>query len=282
MRRGIGLHLEPLSSPSFRSLLASKFATRLATDSLMYALLIHVVEETGSARDSTLFVLAIAIPVVLFGLIGGVVAEASALRPLLLAGHVTRVAVVGGLLLFGSSIWWVFGFVFAFSTVGQFVGPAEASALPRLVPPEERPAAHALVASVIMVGSLLGGVAIGPIVLKLLDWRAVLPLSLAVHALSAVLSLGVRLPDAPRARRARRPGASAVLLHGWRSLRASPDALLAFGYLTIAGVLARVLVALAPYYSRDVLGISPENTVYIAIPALVGSVVALAATPAIS
>ena len=279
MRRAADVYLKLLRDAPFRSLLASKLANRIANDALLYALLVRVVQETSSARYTTLFVLVFTVPAVAFGLLAGAMAESAPLRPLLLAGHISRVAIAVGILVLGAELWWVFVLLFALATVGQFVGPAEASALPRIVQVDDRSAAHSLVASAAMMGTILGAVTIGPILLAVLGWRAVAAMSAALYCLTAVFSLGVRTGRVKSARPPIRGTAAATLLHGWKALRSSPDALVAFGYLTIAGALTRVLVALAPYYCQDVLGINPENAVYLALPVAVGAVVALGVTP---
>jgi MFS family permease len=279
VRRAADVYLKLLRDAPFRSLLASKLANRIANDALLYALLVRVVQETSSARYTTLFVLVFTVPAVAFGLLAGAMAESAPLRPLLLAGHISRVAIAVGILVFGAELWWVFVLLFALATVGQFVGPAEASALPRIVQVDDRSAAHSLVASAAMMGTILGAVTIGPILLAVLGWRAVAAMSAALYCLTAVFSLGVRTGRVKSARPPIRGTAAATLLHGWKALRSSPDASVAFGYLTIAGALTRVLVALAPYYCQDVLGINPENAVYLALPVAVGAVVALGVTP---
>jgi len=57
---------------------------------------------------------------------------------------------------------------------------------------------------------------------------------------------------------------------GWRVLRSSRDAFMAMVYLTIAGTLAKSLAVLAPHYTRDVLRIDAENTVFVVAPAAIG------------
>lgn len=277
-----GSYRRLLGDRCFSSLLASKFATRIARDALLYALLIRVVQETGSTRHTTLLVLAFTIPSVLVGLAAGAVAEAEPVRPLLVAGHVSRAVIVGTMLVFGSNVWGQYTLLIVFSTVGLFVGPAEASVVPRLVQPGDRPAAHSLVSFSGMAGTMFGAVALGPVVLAIAGWSAVIAMSAVLHLGAAVVALGIHADRATRDGPVTRKTPAAVLLDGWRAIQTSPEALLVFGYLMIAASLGKVIVALAPYYTKDVLGINPEKMVYIAAPAAVGAGVSLASTAAFS
>ncbi len=278
MTEQAGSHRRLLGDRGFSSLLASKLATRIARDALLYALLIRVVQETGSTRHTTLLVLAFTIPSVLFGLAAGAVAEAAPLRRLLVAGHVCRAAIVGTMLVFGSNVWGQYALLIGFSSVGLVVGPAEASALPRLVTPPDRSAAHSLVTFSGMAGTMFGAVVLGPVVLATVGWGAVIAMSAALHLCAAVVALGIRAARATRDAPVTPRAPAAILFHGWRAIQTSPDALLVFGYLMIAASLGKVIVALAPCYTKDVLGINPEKMVYIAAPAAVGAGVSLAVT----
>lgn len=275
-----GSYRRLLADPYFGALLGSKLATRVGRDALLYALLIRVVQETGSTRNTTLLVLAYTVPSVIVGLGAGAVAEAAPLRPLLVAGHVVRAAIVATMLAFGSDVWGLYALLVLFSCVGLFTGPAEASALPRLVVSAERSSAHSLGAFSGMVGTALGAVILGPLVLVTAGWSAVIVMSVALHLAAAVAALGVRINHLTGEPTPVSASASpmAILFHGLRAIQASPDALLGFGYLLIAASLGKVIVALAPYYTRDVLGIDPEKMVYIAAPAALGAMVSLATT----
>jgi MFS family permease len=52
--------------------------------------------------------------------------------------------------------------------------------------------------------------------------------------------------------------------------------------LTIVTCLLKSLIVLFPFYTRQVLHIAPENTVYVAAPAAIGAAVGLALAPALS
>jgi len=86
----------------------------------------------------------------------------------------------------------------------------------------------------------------------------------------------------------RNEAASLVELHreltesltaGWSVLWTSRRAFLALVYLTVVGTLAKALAVLAPHYTRDVLKIATENTVFVVAPAAIGALLALVVTP---
>lgn len=271
-----------LRRPAFRALLGSKLATRIAIDAILYTMLIHVVQETDSARHTSILVLAYTTPAVLFGLIGGAVAEALPLRPLLLTAHAGRVLLAGALAAFASDVAVIYPLIAALATIGQIVGPAEASVLPRIVPAAERPTAHSLVALTAMVGTVVGAVTLGPILFKIAGWQTVLIVSGTAYGIAGGLAMGITAPPAARDSRTTRPNRGDLLLHGLRAITTRPDAFLALGYLTIAAALGQVLVAVSPYYAREVLEIRAENAVFIAAPAAVGAVAALPITPVLA
>ncbi|HEU5319480.1 MAG TPA: hypothetical protein VFX28_01670, partial [Methylomirabilota bacterium] len=76
-----------------------------------------------------------------------------------------------------------------------------------------------------------------------------------------------------------RGGLAESLAAGWSVLWTSRRAFLALVYLTVVGTLAKALAVLAPHYTREVLKIATENTVFVVAPAAIGALVALLLTP---
>jgi MFS family permease len=133
----------------------------------------------------------------------------------------------------------------------------------------------------LMVGQGVGAVALAPFILKFISAEtclAIAALLLAAAAFIVTSVTGLRAVDGgetpPPA-----GGLMESLAAGWSVLWTSRRAFLALVYLTVVGTLAKALAVLAPHYTRDVLKIATENTVFVVAPAAIGALLALVVTP---
>ncbi len=271
-----------LGNHPFRRLLESRAVGQIGQNALLYTLLILVVKETDSSVQTALLVVAWSLPSILLGIPAGALAEVLPRRPLLVLGYLLRAAAVGAMLYYRDDLWRLYLLLFGFSSVGHFTGPAESAALPGMVRPDQVTAANSFFVFSVMAGQVLGGVILAPLLLKTAGEEVVLGTAAALFVLAAVLVAGVsglQRPLDPALRGPRAPGLGQTIAQGWRVLRTSRRAYMAVVYLTISGTLFKSLAVLAPHYTRDVLDIAAENTVYVVAPAAIGAVVALLATP---
>ncbi|HEU4759030.1 MAG TPA: MFS transporter [Dehalococcoidia bacterium] len=271
-----------LANYSFRRLLESRAVGQIAQNALLYTLLILVVKETDSSIQITFLVVAWSLPAIVFGIPAGALAEVLPRRPLLVVGYLLRAAAVAAMLYYRHDLWRLYVLLAGFSSVGQLTGPAESAALPGMVRPGQVTAANSFFVFSVMLGQIAGAVVLAPIVLKTTSEEVVLVTAAALFLLAAFLVAGVRglqRPLDPALRRPPAPGLGQAIAQGWRVLRTSRPAYMAAVYLTISGTLIKSLAVLAPHYTRDVLSIAAENTVYVVAPAAIGAVVALLATP---
>ncbi len=273
------------ADPRFRRMLAAKLCVDIADNALAYALLIAVVRRTGSGLHSTLFVIILTLPAIAFAIPAGAIADRLPKRAILIAALVLRIALT--LLLIRvvrtGRVWEIYGATLAFAAVGQVFGPIWVASLPRLVAFGRLSRAHALLNLAQLGGQVAGVVLIAPIVLKMFGARAVL-IIVALFFVAAVV-VTARIGDLPGGSRATPGEGKAVheartgLLAGWRIIAADAPLFMAVVQLTIVASLLRGLIVLFPFYTHQVLGIAPENTVYIAAPAAVGAALGLAVAP---
>lgn len=271
-----------LGNQPFRRLLESRAVGQLAQNAMLYALLILVVDETGSSIQSTFLVTAFILPSILLGIPAGALAEVLPRRPLLTLGYVLRAAAVAAMLYYRDDLWRVYLLLMAYSTVGQFTSPAESAALPRMVKEEQLTSANSFFVLSVMVGQIAGGVILAPFLLKTVGVEAVLAVAALLFLPAAAVVWRVKGLEGRREagqQRGRQPPSGDALTEGWRVMRTSRKAFMALVYLTIAGTLGKSLVVLAPHYTKDVLRIAAENTVFVVAPAAVGAVLALLLTP---
>ncbi|MGE0228735.1 MAG: MFS transporter [Dehalococcoidia bacterium] len=258
-------------SPLGRFLWA-RFIGQVALNAALYALLISVVEESSSSFASTLFVAAFVAPSILLGVPGGIVADALPLRFVLTASLVLRAVLSTAFIIWSSDLTSLLLLVAILATIGQAYAPAESATIPELVPAESLARANAWSNFVLVGAQVLGGVAIAPVLLKLLDARAVFAFAAALFLVAAMQMARVparRTEDGERGSTS--SGTYSPLMVGWRVLRHDGLVFEALVRLTLLGTVLKVLVAIAPILTRDVLGIAVANTVFIMAPAAVGS-----------
>ena len=270
--------LRLLQNQRFRRLLESRLLGQTALNTMLYGLFILVVEETGSSVQSALLVLAFSLPSIVFGIPAGTVADILPKRFTLTAGYAARAAICGALLYYHDELLVLFLLAAAASMVAQFFAPAESAAVPAIVPTERLPAANSLMVLTMVFGQVAGMVVVAPLLFKVFD-------EVPVFAVAGLLFVGAgfiagtipigRGPPAPAA------GAGFIesILRGFAILRGNRRVFLAASYLTITSALMKILVVLLPHYTKDVLNISAENTVFVAAPAAIGAGLGLLLTP---
>ena len=101
-----------------------------------------------------------------------------------------------------------------------------------------------------------------------------------IGALILIIRLGTvprpRAADTPTERRSR---SGRSLFAGWHVIRADTRMYIAAIQLTIVACLLKSMIVLFPYYTRQVLDIAPENTIYVAAPAAIGAAFGLGLAP---
>ncbi len=203
--RGALADTRPLRTPAYRRLWGAGVVTVVGAQLSVVAVPAQIYQLTGSSAYVGLTGLFGLVPLVVFGLWGGAIADAIDRRTLLLisgagialsslALWVISASGVGG-------VWLVLGF-FAVQTAFLAVNqPARNAVIPRLLPPDQLPAANALNMTVFQVGAIAGPLLAGVLI-------PVLGLStlylLDAIALLATLWATWRLPPVPPAASAER------------------------------------------------------------------------------
>lgn len=270
----------------FRRMLMTKLLVDIAEYALAYALLIAIVRRTGSGIHSTLLVAAFTVPAIIFGVPAGAIADRLPKREVLVGALLLRSILLVLLVRWIGDLWRTYAIIFAFAAVGQVFGPIWVAVLPHLVPMERLSRANALLNLVQLGGQVLGVVVLAPILLKTINERAVFVVAgcLLIGALVVTIRNG-RLPrgmqlESPPRERVRDYRAS--LLAGWRVIDADERIFIAAIQLTIVASLLKSLIVLFPYYTREVLAIDPDNTVFVAAPIAIGAALGLALAPALT
>jgi MFS family permease len=169
-RRGWAIDTTPLRNRSYRRLFGGVAATMLGQQMTLVAVPFQVFLITDSSLLVGVTSIVALVPLVVFGLLGGAIADAMDRRRLMLITSVGA-AVTSGLLAVQAALpgdgnlvvlWVLTAFVSGFAAVNQ---PTRSAVIPAVVGVEGVPAANALAMTVrqagVIVGPLLAGVLIG-------------------------------------------------------------------------------------------------------------------------
>jgi MFS family permease len=196
--RGALADTRPLRTPAFRRLWLAGIVTSVGTQLSVVAVPVQVFALTGSSTYVGLTGLFGLVPLVVFGLWGGAIADAVDRRKLLMvtaAGIALSSLGLWAVAASGAATVWLVLSLYAvqqaFHAVNQ---PARSAILPRLLPAAELPAANTLLMLVLLFGAVVGPLLAG--VLIPLIGLGTLYLLDAI-ALTATLWATWRLPPVP-------------------------------------------------------------------------------------
>lgn len=268
-----------LSNTRFRRLLGSRVLGQTAQNAFLYALLILVVKETGSSVQSAFLVVSFTLPAIVLGIPAGAVADILPKRFILTAGYLSRAAVVAAMIVYRDEVAFIFLLAVLFSSVGQFFAPAESASVPALVRREQLAAANSLMVFTLILGQVAGMVVLAPLLFKLLGSISVLVVASGLFVAAGWTVAAIPIGRAAPETTGPSGGVMEAILAGFRILRTNRRAFLAVSYLSLSVALAKVLVVLVPHYTEDVLGISAEDTVFVAAPAAIGAGLGLLLAP---
>ncbi|MHA6626780.1 MFS transporter [Pseudonocardia sichuanensis] len=199
--RGVLTDTRPLRTPAYRRLWAAGIVTVIGAQLSVVAVPAQIYELTGSSAYVGLTGLFGLVPLVVFGLWGGAIADAVDRRTLLLFSG-------GGIALSSLALWvtaasgaggvWLVLVLFAVQTAFLAINqPARNAVIPRLLPADQLPAANALNMTVFQVGAIAGPLLAGVLIpviglptLYLLDAIALLATLWATWRLPAVPPTG--------------------------------------------------------------------------------------------
>ncbi|HZP57371.1 MAG TPA: MFS transporter, partial [Dehalococcoidia bacterium] len=261
---------------AYRKLWVARLLSHTPVNAIVYAMLILVVNATGKNFFSSLFVAAYIAPTALLGTISGVLVDRVPKGVVLAGTNLVRAALCILLAISVDNVLMVYVIAVLFAVGSQFAGPAEASALPAIVPAEQYTSANSLN----NLQSLISQVA-GLMVLPVIFLKTVGPEALAVvcagmflaAAFNFLLIEGFGGPvstvditvEDTRERFA----------EAWARLTADSVSYVSVVIVVLASTLSLVVVTLLPRYSTDVLGLSSENMIFVVTPAALGIWLAL-------
>jgi len=229
----VAVDVSPLRAKDFRRLWLGQVITVIGTTMTLVAVPTQVYQITGRSLDVGITSIVALVPLVVFGLLGGAIADSMDRRLLLLitaGGTAVTSALlwVQALLPGGGPLWSLWLLVAAQSGFFAVNSPTRSAVIPRLLPRELVPSANALNMTVSSAG-----VIIGPLLAGLLIEAGGLEWTYLIDAVGFALALLllVRLPSMPPERAdpdAVRSGPFRSVLQGLAFLRGRQILLMTF------------------------------------------------------
>ena len=218
----------PLANPHFKRLWLANIITVIGAQLTVVAVPAQIYVTTGSSAYVGLTGIFGLVPLVVFGLWGGALADVFDRRTLLLITTTGLILTSAGFWLqaaFGADDVWLLLTLFAvqqaFFAVNQ---PTRSALLPRLLPADQLPAANSLNMTVMQAGGIAGPLVGGALIPLIgFSWLYLLD----TITLFATLGAVVRLPALPVLGASVTPGIRAVV-DGFRYLRTQPVLMMSF------------------------------------------------------
>jgi MFS family permease len=225
---GLLADTRPLRNPHFARLWRANIVTVVGAQLTVVAVPAQIYGITGSSAYVGLTGIFGLVPLVVFGLWGGALADAMDRRTLLVVTTCGLILTSAGFWLQAAmgldNVWvllWLFALQQAFFAVNQ---PTRSAVLPKLLPIEELPAANSLNMTVMQAGGIAGPLVGGALIPVLgFSWLYLLDTVTLLATLGAV----VRLPRLPVEGAITVPGLRAVV-DGFRYLRHQPVLMMSF------------------------------------------------------
>jgi MFS family permease len=275
-------NLAVLRGRDFRLLLGGQAVSVLGDRMVAVALAFAVLEIGGSPSDVGLVLAAGVLPLVASVLIGGVVADRTSRRAVMVVADLVRVATQGAmaaLLVTGAAEVWMLAALAGVTGVATgFFSPATMGLLPAIVPAAQLQPANALRASAISAGEILGPVVAGVLV-ALVGAGWAIAVDALTFALSAACLALLRLPrhvatDA-------RPFLT-DLREGWDAFRSRRWVWTVVAYFAVGNVVWSAWNVLGPVLAdRELGGAGAWGVILgaVGVGALVGSLLATQVDP---
>lgn len=273
-----GGFLELMRGRDFRLIWGAQVAAQLADKFLMFSLIILAFRVSGETTPVAVTLLAYTVPAVVIAPLAGVFADRHDRKRIMVSTSFGRGALVALIPLCAlipglrGDVVHLLVITFAFAAVGQLFSPAEAAAIPSVLPRGMLMAANSMVMATMVLTLVVGG-ALAPVVSRI-DlyapyWIAV-ALFLAAGTALALAHIPRQEREAEHAERHPFMALGLELREGWLVLRRSPVLLFSFSQLSLAVLVLFTMFTLAPAFVSRVVGISEQDTYIILVPATLG------------
>jgi MFS family permease len=269
----------------FRLIWYAQVAAQLADKFLMFSLIILAYGISGGSTPVAITLLAYTVPAVVIAPVAGVVADRHDRKLIMVGTNVIRAGLVAMIPLSSFVPALRHDYVhlllitFAFAAVGQLFSPAEAAAIPSVIPRGVLLTANSMVLATMVLTLVLGG-ALAPITSRAQIY-APYWIAVVLFGLAGILIAMARIPR-PQCRTEsvrRHPfhQLAVELSEGLDVLRHSRVLMLAFFEASLTVLVMFMMFTLAPAYVSQVLRLENQDSYMILVPATVGALASAAA-----
>ena len=262
-----------LEDESFRRFWLMRLCSHGAINALVYSLLVFTVQHSQSAIATGGLLLTIVVPSAFLGAIAGVAVDRLPRGLILFVASVLRAALVFLLIGAKDSLPSLYAVSLGLGIVSQFASPAEAAVVPHIVRQQRLIAANSFINFGTLASQVLGMLILAPVFLKTTNGDPLLFILMGLFAFSAVMMTVIpqfhfattdKVGDVSL-RTMRREFAQA-----WLHISRDSIAFLGLILLVATSVTTLIVATLLPRFATHVLGIAPENIVFVLAPIAIG------------
>lgn len=273
-----------LNNRHFLFLWGAQILSQTAMNGIHFTQMVLIEKLTRSSAQLGIVIMAWSLPAVLFSAVAGVVVDRFPNKRILVTSNVLRILTASSYILVLRTLEGhplllaIYTITFIASAIGQFFSPAEAATIPLLVNHQYLLAANSLFSLTLTASAVVGLMLLGPLGIKLLGVESSFA-AIAVIYIGAAILVALLPKDNPHPARNSHASSAikrawAEVREGWRFVGSHRPVLAALSRVTLVATLGLIMAMLVPGFAARVLGMNPEDAVYIFAPAGLGLVLA--------
>ena len=273
-----------LNNRHFLFLWCAQILSQTAMNGIHFTQMVLIEKLTRSSAQLGIVIMAWSLPAVLFSAVAGVVVDRFPNKRILVTSNVLRILTASSYILALRTLEGhplllaIYTITFIASAIGQFFSPAEAATIPLLVNHQYLLAANSLFSLTLTASAVVGLMLLGPLGIKLLGVESSFA-AIAVIYTGAAILVALLPKDNPHPARNSHASSAikrawAEVREGWRFVGSHRPVLAALSRVTLVATLGLIMAMLVPGFAARVLGMNPEDAVYIFAPAGLGLVLA--------
>ncbi|MCI0777727.1 MAG: MFS transporter [Chloroflexi bacterium] len=274
-----------LSNRSFRLLWIAQVISQTAQNAILYGLIIVVLDLTESTTSTSGVILAFIIPIAVFGIFAGVLADRWSKRRLLILTNIGRAVCAIAFFFAREHVWALYGITAVFASFSQLFTTSSATSIPFIVSRKQLISANSLYSGGFTVAQIAGLIVLSPIILKTAGAGVLFILTAAIFLIASSLArfqptIGEEGAEAAHGTfpgREELRGAATDFAEALRGLRSDAVSALAMGHLMLSSTLILLFAVLVPRYMQAILKVSPDDAVAVFAPVAIGALVGLRA-----
>ena len=274
-----------LSNRSFRLLWIVQVISQTAQNAILYGLIIVVLGLTESTTSTSGVILAFIIPIAVFGIFSGVLADRWSKRRLLILTNIGRAAYAIAFFFAREHVWALYGITAVFASFSQLFTTASATSIPFIVSRKQLISANSLYSGGFTIAQITGLIVLSPIILKTAGAGVLFILTATIFLIASSLARfqptigdeGDEEAHSTFPGREELRGAAKDFAEALRGLRSDPVSTLAMAHLMLSSTLILLFAVLVPRYMQAILEVSPDDAVAVFAPVAIGALVGLRA-----